>query len=258
MNQNNEPNNRPVVLQVDDLTGGYDRQAILKNLSFSIRAGEIFFIAGPSGCGKSTLLRYLIGLRSPSKGRIEVLNHDLRKMTPSEEPKFYQSIGVLFQGGALWSSMTLLENVALPLREHRQYPPGLVQEIALLRLDQVGLSGYEDYFPREISGGMRKRAALARALALDPKILFLDEPSAGLDPLTSRKMDKLIKQVRDQFGTTIVVVSHELNSIQALADRILLLDPKTRSMAGLGSLSELLGDADNRLAQKFFGSAEDE
>lgn len=243
----------PPPVEVEHLTAGYAERIILRDLSFTIRTGEIFFIAGPSGCGKSTLLRYLIGLRHAEKGRIRILGKDLDQLRPAEEPAFYQSIGVLFQGGALWSSMTLLENVALPLREHRDYPAGLVYELAALKLRQVGLEGYEGYFPREISGGMRKRAALARALALDPAIVFLDEPSAGLDPPTSRKMDRLIKEINAQFGTTLVVVSHELASIRALADRLLLLDPSTRSSAGLGTLEELLADPANRLAHRFFG-----
>ena len=244
------------VIEVRDLRCGYGETTILKDLRFSVRAGEIFLIAGPSGCGKSTLMRYLINLQTALAGEINVLGQRLGDYGDHWNRRFYRSIGVLFQGGALWSSMSLLENVALPLREHTTMPPPLAWEFARLKLRQVGLQGFESHTPREISGGMRKRVALARALVLDPKIVFLDEPSAGLDPPTSRQLDQLILRIREIFGTTVVVVSHEIASIRAIADRVLLLDPKKKTAAGLGTLEELLSDQGPSLAKEFFAGEE--
>jgi phospholipid/cholesterol/gamma-HCH transport system ATP-binding protein len=197
---------------------------VLKNVSFTVARGEIFFIIGGSGCGKSTLLRHLVGLHAPTAGTVKFFGQSFHDADTTTRRNLLRTFGMLFQGGALWTSLTLRQNVALPLEEYTTLSRREINELATLKLAQVGLGGFEDYYPAEISGGMKKRAGLARALALDPEIVFFDEPSAGLDPVTSRKLDELIKQIRETFGTTIVVVSHELASIFDLADRVIMLD----------------------------------
>lgn len=211
-------------IAVDNLECGYDGKIVLKNVSFTVARGEIFFIIGGSGCGKSTLLRHLVGLHTPTAGNVKFFGQSFHDADTTTRRNLLRSFGMLFQGGALWTSLTLRQNVALPLEEYTTLSRREIDELATLKLAQVGLGGFEDYYPAEISGGMKKRAGLARALALDPEIVFFDEPSAGLDPVTSRKLDELIKQIRETFGTTIVVVSHELASIFDLADRVIMLD----------------------------------
>lgn len=230
-------------IEVENLQCGYEGTVILKDISFSVPRGEIFFIIGGSGCGKTTLLRHLVGLQTPTAGTVKFLGQSFTDAGLTARRGLLKTFGMLFQGGALWTSLTLRENVALPLEEYTTLSHREVEEIATLKLAQVGLGGFEDYYPAEISGGMRKRAGLARALALDPAILFFDEPSAGLDPVTSRKLDELIRQIRDTFGTTIVVVSHELASIFELADRVVMLDRAHRGIIATGRPRELAAES---------------
>ena len=237
-------------IEVANLECGYDAKVILKNISFTVPRGEIFFIIGGSGCGKSTLLRHLVGLNTPTAGTVKFLGQPFTETDTAGRRALLRTFGMLFQSGALWSSLTLRQNVSLPLEEYTTLAPRELEELATLKLAQVGLSGFEDYYPAEISGGMRKRAGLARALALDPAIVFFDEPSAGLDPVTSRKLDELILQVRETFGTTIVVVSHELASIFAIADRVIMLDRGEQGIIAEGRPRELaLNSRDPRVTE---------
>jgi len=229
----------PPAIEVAGLTCGYDGTTVLKDVSFTVKRGEIFFVIGGSGCGKSTLLRNLIGLHAPLAGTVKFLGRSFTHADLAARRAMLKTFGVLYQGGALWSSLTLRENVALPLEEYTALSPREIGELATLKLAQVGLTGYEDYYPSEISGGMKKRAGLARALALDPSIVFLDEPSAGLDPVTSRKLDELVLQVRETFGTTLVVVSHELASIFGIADRVIMLDRGEQGIIAEGAPRDL-------------------
>jgi len=226
-------------IEVSRLTCGYHAKVVLKDISFTVARGEIFFIIGGSGCGKSTLLRHLVGLNQPTAGNVNFFGQSFTNADTAARRGLLKTFGMLFQSGALWSSLTLRKNVALPLEEYTALSPREIDEIATLKLAQVGLSGFEDYYPAEISGGMKKRAGLARALALDPAIVFFDEPSAGLDPVTSRKLDELILQVRETFGTTIVVVSHELASIFDIADRVIMLDRGEQGIIASGAPREL-------------------
>ena len=237
-------------IEVANLECGYDAKVILKNISFTVPRGEIFFIIGGSGCGKSTLLRHMVGLNTPTAGAVKFLGQPFTETDTAGRRALLRTFGMLFQSGALWSSLTLRQNVSLPLEEYTTLAPRELEELATLKLAQVGLSGFEDYYPAEISGGMRKRAGLARALALDPAIVFFDEPSAGLDPVTSRKLDELILQVRETFGTTIVVVSHELASIFAIADRVIMLDRGEQGIIAEGRPRELaLNSRDPRVTE---------
>ncbi|MCC6414800.1 MAG: ATP-binding cassette domain-containing protein [Opitutaceae bacterium] len=222
-------------IEVTNLTCGYEGRVVLKNISFQVRAGEIFFIIGGSGCGKSTLLKNLIGINRPLGGEVRFFGQKIDHADAVGRRERLKTFGVLYQSAALWSSLTLRENVALPLEEYTQLNRREIEEIATLKLTQVGLTGFEDYYPAEISGGMKKRAGLARALALDPQIVFLDEPSAGLDPITSRKLDELVLQIRELFGTTLVVVSHELASIFSIADRVIMLDKAEQGIIAEGA-----------------------
>jgi phospholipid/cholesterol/gamma-HCH transport system ATP-binding protein len=237
-------------IQVRNLVLGYDDYPVLHNLNFSVNKGEIFIVMGHSGCGKSTLLKALIGLKQPQAG--EVLYNGINFWAQDEitQQDIMRRFGVLYQGGALWSSFTLEENVALPLQLYSNLSASQIREVVELKLALVGLAGYADFYPEQISGGMRKRAALARAIALDPEIIFFDEPSAGLDPVSSRMLDDLILQLRDNLGATIVVVSHELASIFAVGDKAAFLDAETRSMITIGAPKELLANSkDSRVIQ---------
>jgi phospholipid/cholesterol/gamma-HCH transport system ATP-binding protein len=226
-------------IEVSVLSCGYDGRPVLRDLTFTVRPGEIFFIIGGSGCGKSTLLRNLIGINRPLGGEVKFFGQTIDHGDPAGRRERLKTFGVLYQSSALWSSLTLRENVALPLAEYTMLNKREIEEIATLKLTQVGLTGFEDYYPSEISGGMKKRAGLARALALDPQIVFLDEPSAGLDPITSRKLDELVLQIRELFGTTLVVVSHELASIFSIADRVIMLDKDEQGIIAEGPPVEL-------------------
>ena len=238
-------------IEVTGVTCGYEGRVVLKDITFTVPRGEIFFVIGGSGCGKSTLLRNLIGLNNPMAGKVKFLGQSFTDADLAARRKLLKTFGVLYQGGALWSSLTLRQNVALPMEEHTALSPREIAELSCLKLAQVGLTGFEDYYPAEISGGMRKRAGLARALALDPSIVFLDEPSAGLDPVTSRKLDELVLQVRESFGTTLVVVSHELASIFGIADRVIMLDRTEQGIIASGPPRELARDSRDPRVSEF-------
>lgn len=226
-------------IEVRDLTMAYDGHIIMQDLSFHVQRGEIFVIMGGSGSGKSTLLKHLIGLKRPAAGAVLFEGDDFWEAGEQSRKRILRRMGVLFQNGALWSGLTLAENVALPIEEYTNLHAAEIDEIVSLKLALVGLRGFESYYPAEISGGMRKRAALARAAALDPEVLFFDEPSSGLDPITATRLDDLILQLRESFGTTIVVVSHDLASIFKVADRALFLDIKKKTMTALGNPVDL-------------------
>ncbi len=217
----------------------YGSFVVMRDLDFSIPPGQIFIIMGGSGCGKSTLLRHMIGLKEPATGDILYGEQSFWQTDEHTRSLMLRDFGVLYQNGALWSSMTLAENVRFPLEEYTDLTGREIDEIVSLKLSLVGLRGFEAFYPSEISGGMCKRAALARAIALDPDVLFFDEPSAGLDPLSSRRLDDLILQLRDSLGTTIVVVTHELESIFTIGDNAVFLDVETRTMSALGNPRDL-------------------
>ena len=227
-------------IEVKDLDMAYGSYVVMKDLNFKIKKGEIFIIMGGSGCGKSTLLKHLIGLKRPARGEIFMQGHDFVNVDEEQKLNFVRKFGVMYQGGALWSAMTLGENVSLPLEEFTTLSRSEIKAIVDFKLSLVGLSGFEGFYPAEISGGMRKRASLARAMALDPEILFFDEPSAGLDPISSRRLDDLILQLRDSLGTTIVVVTHELASLFAIGTHAIFLDPNTKTMIAEGTPKDLL------------------
>jgi len=216
----------------------------------------VFVIMGGSGCGKSTLLRHLIGMKEPAKGDVLYDGNSFWSADEDARQAMQRKFGVLFQSGALWTSMTLAENVALPLSEHTALPAGEIAEIVRLKLALVGLKGFEEFYPSEISGGMNKRAGLARAIALDPEILFFDEPSAGLDPISSRNLDELILELRHSLGATVVVVTHELQSIFTIADDAVFLDAETRTMRARGNPKELLAHSTDPAVQAFLTRGE--
>ncbi len=226
-------------IAVNNVEMAYGEFVIQRDLEFNVRTGEVFVIMGDSGSGKSTLLRHLIGLQRPVKGSINYGDIDFWQLDDEQRRQFSKRFGVLYQSGALWSSMTLADNVALPLKEHTDYSDRDIAELVSFKLSLVGLAGFEAYFPSEISGGMRKRAGLARAMALDPEILFFDEPSAGLDPISAKRLDDLILELRDSLGSTIVVVTHELASIFAIADNAVFVDAEAKTQTALGNPKEL-------------------
>lgn len=242
-------------IRVRDLSMAYGDFVVQRDLDFDIRRGEIFIIMGSSGCGKSTLLRHLIGLMPPASGSILYGDVDFWALDETRRTQIKQRFGVLFQQGALWSSMTLAENIALPLLFYTKLADRVIDELVNLKLALVGLSGFGDFYPSEISGGMRKRAGLARAMALDPEILFFDEPSAGLDPLSSRRLDDLILELRDSLGATIVVVTHELASIFAIGDYAVFLDTQSKTMIATGRPKDLV-NAENETVRSFLTRGE--
>jgi len=245
-------------ISVRDLTMAYGSFVVMKDLNFDIQEKDIFVIMGGSGCGKSTLLRHLIGLREPAKGDVYYEGKNFTDTDPDERGDFIRRFGVMYQSGALWSSMTLAENVAMPIEEHTSLSAKAIQEIVSYKLALVGLSGYEDYYPSQVSGGMNKRAGIARAMALDPDILFLDEPGAGLDPLSSRRLDDLILRLRDSLGSTVVIVTHELASIFAVANNSIFLDTATRTQGAVGNPTELRDHSDNPAVRRFLRRGEEE
>jgi len=226
-------------IEVRNLTAAYGERIIQQNLNFTVQRGDVFIIMGGSGCGKSTVLRHLIGLQQPAKGEVLINNTNFTTAPPEQQGQIKRSIGVLFQGGALFSSMTLAENIALPLSEFTRLGRREIDDIVAYKLALVGLSGCEPLYPAEISGGMRKRAGLARAMALDPEILFFDEPSAGLDPPSARRLDELILELRTNLGTTIVVVTHDLASIFAIGNNGIFLDGESKTMIAGGDPKQL-------------------
>lgn len=232
-------------LTVENLSIGYGERVVMRDLTFTIKRGDVFVIMGPSGCGKSTLLKVLIGLNAPMKGDVFFHDNSLGTVnfwqgTAQERNHIMRHAGTTFQGGALWSSMTLAENVALPLEQYTTLKTQEIRDLVSYKLSLVGLAGFEDYYPSEISGGMQKRAGLARALALDPEIVFFDEPSAGLDPVSARLLDDLIMELRASLGTTIVVVTHELASIFHIATNAIYLDVESRTMTSMGRPQDLV------------------
>lgn len=243
MQPKNDAADRTPCLSVRNLQVGYGSFVLMHDVSFEVRKGDIFFIMGGSGCGKSTLLHVLMGLMSPQAGKVFFGNTDFWGSSPEKRRMLMRDAGVLFQSGALWSSMTLAENIALPLQQYTDLGDGDIGRLASLKLSLVGLSGFEGYYPSEISGGMCKRAGLARALALDPGIFFLDEPSAGLDPVSSNLLDELIQELRDSLGATFIIVSHELASIFNIGTNGIFLDVKTRTVTAQGNPSELARSA---------------
>lgn len=238
-------------ISVRDLTMAYGSRIIQKNLNFTIGRGDIFIIMGGSGCGKSTLLRHLIGLIRPASGQVLYEDTDFWGADEHTRMAILRRIGVLYQSGALWSSMTLAENVGLPLGEYTDLSPQEITALASLKLALVGLKGFEEYYPYEISGGMQKRAGLARAIALDPAILFFDEPSAGLDPISSKRLDDLIVELRDSLGATVVIVTHELPSILSIGTNSVFLDAEEKTMIAQGPPRELLEDCPNPTVREF-------
>jgi phospholipid/cholesterol/gamma-HCH transport system ATP-binding protein len=241
----------PPVCEVDDLRMSFPGRLIQEHISFRIGRGEIFTIMGGSGCGKSTLLRHMIGLLQPSAGRIRYGDTDYFASDARTQDAVRRRFGVLFQGSALFSAMTLFENVALPLQLYTAANAIEIRALVRYKLGLVGLRGYEEFYPSEISGGMRKRAGLARALALDPELLFLDEPSAGLDPISSRRLDDLILQLRDGTGATVIVVSHELASLFAIGDNGIFLDADSKRPIAHGSPQYMLEHCDHPSVQAF-------
>ncbi len=238
-------------IQVKNLTMGYDDFILQKDMNFYVNKGDIFIIMGGSGCGKSSLLRVLTGLVSPLKGSIYIGNTNFTTATPKEQKDIMKKCGILYQSGGLFSSMTLAENISLPLEQYTTYSPQTIKDIVSLKLALVGLAGFEDFYPSQISGGMKKRAGLARALALDPGIVYFDEPSAGLDPISSKLLDDLILNINQSLGTTMVVVTHELSSIFTIGNNSIFLDAETKKIIAQGNPKELLQNPPNETVYKF-------
>ncbi len=238
-------------IEVRDLDMAFDAYVVQRNVNFAVRRGSVFVVMGGSGCGKSTLLRHMIGLEHPARGDVYYDGEGFWAAAPERRMEISRRFGVLFQSGALWSSMTLAENVALPIREYTRLAEPEIADLVALKLALVGLRGFEGYYPNEISGGMRKRAGLARAIALDPDILFFDEPSAGLDPVSSKRLDDLILELRDSLDATVVVVTHELASIFAIADDSIFLDAETRTPIARGDPRRLLEESKDRKVTAF-------
>jgi phospholipid/cholesterol/gamma-HCH transport system ATP-binding protein len=240
------------VITVSDLAARFDGRTIFEHVSFTVRRGEVFVILGGSGCGKSTLLKHMIGLYPPAEGRVEILGEHVGALSGRARQALLRRIGVMWQSGALFGSMTLAENISVPLEEHTRLPEEARMLVARAKLGLVGLGDAALRLPAEISGGMTKRAGIARAMALDPPILFLDEPSAGLDPITSAGLDRLIRQVAQDMGTTFVVVTHELQSILAIGDRCIMLDKEAKGVIAEGDPRALRETSENPVVRAFF------
>jgi phospholipid/cholesterol/gamma-HCH transport system ATP-binding protein len=243
-------NGKPHII-VKNLTMAYGSFVLMRDINFTVRHGDVFIIMGGSGCGKSTLLRHLIGLKEPATGEIIYGDVNFTRADAQTRELMLRRFGILYQSGALWSSMTLAQNVGLPLGEFTDLTASQIREIAALKLALVGLNGFEDFYPSEISGGMQKRAGLARAMALDPEILFFDEPSAGLDPISSSLLDELILELRDSLGATVVIVTHELASIFAIGNNCVFLDAESRLQIASGDPKDLLANSHDPRVRKF-------
>ncbi|CAB1076980.1 ABC transporter, ATP-binding protein (cluster 9, phospholipid) [Olavius algarvensis Delta 1 endosymbiont] len=249
MPENN--NNNKAHITVRDLTMAFGSFVVQRDLNFTINRSDIFIIMGGSGCGKSTLLRHMIGLIEPARGQIFYDDVSFWEVAPEKRDQIIRNVGILYQSGALWSSMTLAENIALPLQEYTDLTPSQIREIIALKLALVGLAGFDGYYPSEISGGMQKRAGLARAMALDPEILFFDEPSAGLDPISARLLDDLILELRESLGSTVIIVTHELASIFAIGNNSVFLDAEHKTMIAQGDPNKLLAESKDPTVHKF-------
>lgn len=245
------PSSDVPAISVEDLLLGYGSFVVMRDLTFDVHSGEIFAVMGGSGSGKSTLLKSLVGLVQPVQGTIRLNGKELGGMGEDDRLAMRQETGVLYQNGALWSTMTLAENIGLPLHEYTGLSSPDIERIVSLKLALVGLRGFESFYPHELSGGMQKRAALARAIALDPEVLFFDEPTSGLDPVSARRLDDLILQLRDTLQTTVVIVTHDLESIFSIADRALYLDIETKTMSALGPPEELRSNPPNPRVYQF-------
>ena len=258
MEKTNNENRIAPHITVRDLTMAYGSFVVMRDLNFTINRGDVFIVMGGSGCGKSTLLRHVIGLEEPAQGEIFYGEQNLTKADPARRHEILRRVGVLFQSGALWSSMTLAENIGLLLEEYTDLGPAEIREVASLKLALVGLKGFEDYYPSEISGGMQKRAGLARAMALDPEVLFFDEPSAGLDPISSHLLDELILELRDSLGATVVIVTHEVASILTIGNNSVFLDVDSNTMIAGGHPKELLAHSTNPKVRRFLTRGKEE
>jgi len=234
----------------------YGSFVLQRDLSFTVNRGDVFIIMGGSGCGKSTLMRHLIGLKEPARGQVFYDKMNFWEAEPAERDRMMRRFGIMYQSGALWSSLTLAENIALSLELYTKLKPAQIREIASLKLALVGLAGFEDYYPSEISGGMKKRAGIARAMALDPEILFFDEPSAGLDPVSARMLDDLILQLKESLGTTVVVVTHELASIFTIGNNSVFIDAEEKTMIATGDPKRLLAECGHPTIRNFLTRGE--
>lgn len=234
----------------------YGDFVLMRDLDFTVNRGDVFIIMGGSGCGKSTLMKIMVGLKSPAKGQVFYGDVNFWESELEERDRLMRQMGILYQSGALWSSMTLAENIALPLEQYTDLSHGQIRELASYKLSLVGLAGFEDFYPSEISGGMRKRAGLARAMALDPDILFFDEPSAGLDPISAHLLDELILELRESLGATVVVVTHELASIFAIGNNSVFLDADTRTMTAGGDPKKLRDESTDPKVRSFLTRGE--
>lgn len=246
----------PPVIEARDIDMAYGSVVLMKEITFTVNRGDIFVIMGGSGCGKSTLMKIMIGLKEPARGDLFYDGKSFWNADPSEREQIMRRFGILYQSGALWSSMTLAENISLPLEQYTDLRPHQIDELVSLKLSLVGLRAYGSFYPSEISGGMRKRAALARAIAMDPDILFFDEPSAGLDPINARMLDDLILELRESLGATIVIVTHELASIFSIADNSVFLDAEQKIMTAQGDPKKLRDESDDPKLVRFLTRGE--